>query len=89
MTDLEIYKDWLLKALAKYPDPNIANNTELVIDGYDVVTEMEYPAAERLVAGASEAYDVVMLTGSSKSRGSLSDGQSIPPTIQRAPSLHV
>jgi len=63
--DLEIYESWLLKALAKYPDPNIANNTELVMDGYDVVTKMEYPAAERLVAGADESYDVVMLTGSS------------------------
>lgn len=63
--DYDIFKRWLLKALAKYPDAQVANNTELVFDGYDVVNKLEFPPAEKLVAGGSESYDVIMLTGSS------------------------
>lgn len=63
-TYYEIYRAWLLGALASYPDQIVANNTELVVDGYDVVEKQEYPPMERLVAGAHlDAYDAVMLTG--------------------------
>ena len=66
-SDYEIYRAWLLGALASYPDQIVANNTELVIDGYDVVEKQEYPAMERLVAGAQQdAYDAVILTGASQ-----------------------
>jgi hypothetical protein len=65
--DLQIYREWLLATLATYPDRNIAENTELVLDGYDVVDKREYPPQDRLTAGDSDAYDVVMMTGSSAS----------------------
>ncbi|WVF67751.1 hypothetical protein IAT40_002510 [Kwoniella sp. CBS 6097] len=66
---IEIYRQWLLKSLETYPDPEIAKNTELIIDGYDVVEKGEYPPLERLRAGlgAEDAYDAVMLTGSKHS----------------------
>ncbi|KAL1412394.1 NEDD8 activating enzyme [Vanrija albida] len=63
-TYYDIFKRWLLKALAKYPDAQVANNTELVFDGFDVVNKLEFPPAEKLVAGGPESYDVIMLTGS-------------------------
>ena len=65
--DLAIFRTWLQQSLATYPDQTIAANTELIIDGYNVVDKRDYPARERLIAGAREGYDAVMLTGSSKS----------------------
>lgn len=64
--DLDIYRRWLLAALASYPDTAVAQGTELVIDGYDVVTKQEYPTPESLASTNPEGYDVVMLTGSSE-----------------------
>ncbi|OCF35878.1 cytoplasmic protein [Kwoniella heveanensis CBS 569] len=66
---IEIYRQWLLKALETYPDPEVAQNTELIIDGYDVVEKGEYPPLERLQAGngVEDGYDAVMLTGSKHS----------------------
>ena len=64
LSDLDVYRHWLTQSLASYPDPSISGNTDLILDGYDVVDKMEYPPEERLVAGAVDAYDTVMLTGS-------------------------
>ncbi|WVQ95299.1 hypothetical protein IAU59_002394 [Kwoniella sp. CBS 9459] len=64
---IEIYRQWLLKSLETYPDLEVAKNTELVIDGYDVVEKGEYPPSDRLRAGAEDGYDAVMLTGSKHS----------------------
>jgi len=63
--DLEIYRHWLLSALSSYPDAAIAANTKPILDAYDVVDKMEYPEKERLLPGAVNGYDTVMLTGSS------------------------
>lgn len=62
--DFNIFRRWLEDALEAYPDPNIANNTQLVLDPYNVVDNLSFPPLERLRAGAPDAYDVVMLTGS-------------------------
>ncbi|ORY28034.1 class I glutamine amidotransferase-like protein, partial [Naematelia encephala] len=59
-----IYREWLLSSLASYPDSSISSNIELILDGYDVVEKGEFPPQSRLVAGAAEGYDVVMMTGS-------------------------
>ncbi|WWC92435.1 uncharacterized protein L201_007393 [Kwoniella dendrophila CBS 6074] len=60
----DIYKRWLLKSLASYPDASVARNTELIIDSYDVVDKREYPPEEKLLAGSKDGYDAIMLTGS-------------------------
>jgi CO dehydrogenase/acetyl-CoA synthase epsilon subunit len=52
--------------LKSYPDQDVATNTEVVVDGYDVVDAGDYPSESRLKSGGENAYDVVMLTGSSK-----------------------
>jgi hypothetical protein len=36
----------------------------LILDGFDVVDKGEYPAEDKLVAGAVDGYDAVMMTGS-------------------------
>lgn len=66
-TDHAIYSRWLTDSLATYPDSAIAHGTHLVVDPYDVVNKKEYPPLERLQYGAPDAYDCVMLTGSSRS----------------------
>lgn len=66
-TDHAIYTKWLTDSLATYPDSAIARRTRLQVDPYDVVDKKEYPPAERLQHGAPDAYDCVMLTGSSMS----------------------
>ncbi|KAL7422969.1 hypothetical protein Q5752_002267 [Cryptotrichosporon argae] len=60
-----IYRHWLETALASYPDPAIAQNTELVLDAYDVVGKGEYPTANQLTGPGG--YDAVMMTGSKHS----------------------
>lgn len=52
--DLRIYTDWLQAALKTFRD---RQDVALEIDGFDVVTKMEYPDLS--------GYDVLMLTGSS------------------------
>lgn len=64
-TDYEIFKTWLEAALAAYYDRATAANVELEIVGFNVVDKLEFPSADKLVAGAPGAYDVVMITGSS------------------------
>jgi hypothetical protein len=61
-----VYTDWLKQSLASYPDRNVADNVELIVDGYDVVDKREYPSEDKLDASNVEGYDVVMLTGSSE-----------------------
>ncbi|ORX40795.1 hypothetical protein BD324DRAFT_21530 [Kockovaella imperatae] len=63
---LQIYRTWLLDSLATYSDQEIAQDTELILDGYNVVDHGQFPPRERLIAGARDAYDAVMLTGSSE-----------------------
>ncbi|WVW80563.1 hypothetical protein I302_102549 [Kwoniella bestiolae CBS 10118] len=79
-TYYDIYKRWLLQSLSTYPDITIAKNTELVIDGYDVVDKREYPPDERLLAGAKDGYDAIILTGS-KHTAHDSSNPFIPPLI--------
>ncbi|WVQ77062.1 hypothetical protein IAR50_006741 [Cryptococcus sp. DSM 104548] len=59
-----IYTHWLAAALRSYPDTHVQENTQLIVDPYDVVDKKEYPPWERLQHGAPEAYDAVMMTGS-------------------------
>lgn len=66
LTDLDIYRQWLQESITAYPDAAISQDIELILDGYDVVDKHEYPAREKLVAGAVDGYDAVMLTGSSE-----------------------
>jgi len=87
--DHKVYRDWLLQALASYPDQSIATGTELIIDGYDVVEKKEYPPAQKLSASSEEGYDVVMMTGSSETRAEScrgADKKNIPLMIPRTPS---
>jgi hypothetical protein len=58
LLDLAIYRDWLQRALSSYPDVE-KRGVELQIQGFDVVTKMEYPDLDN--------FDVLMLTGSSES----------------------
>ncbi|KAK4688751.1 NEDD8-activating enzyme E1, partial [Tremellales sp. Uapishka_1] len=78
--DDSIYTRFLLAALASYPDQEIAKNVNLIVDAYDVVTKMDYPSADQLVAGAESAYDVVMMTGSRHTAHDMSN-PFIPPLI--------
>lgn len=66
-TDHAIYSKWLTDSLATYPDPAVARSTRLIVDPYDVVHKKAYPPPERLQHAAPDAYDCVMLTGSSTS----------------------
>lgn len=69
MKDLQIYRDWLNRSLATYPDQDVAKNIELIVDGYDVVDKREYPPPGRMSSSASDGYDILMLTGSSAYKG--------------------
>ncbi|ORY32901.1 class I glutamine amidotransferase-like protein [Naematelia encephala] len=60
----DIFGTWLKGALATSSDPAIREDTQVVVDGYDVVTQGDYPPHERLLAGAAEGYDAIMLSGS-------------------------
>lgn len=64
-SDEDIYRDWLLKAQKASPDEEV-RNAELVLDAYNVVDKKEYPPAGRLDPGHPEAYDAIMMTGSSE-----------------------
>jgi hypothetical protein len=44
----------------------VAANTELIVEPYNVVDKLEFPALERFVPGSADGYDVLMLTGSSE-----------------------
>ncbi|WWC98283.1 hypothetical protein V866_005174 [Kwoniella sp. B9012] len=79
-TYYDIYKRWLLQSLSTYPDTAIAKNTELIIDGYDVVDKREYPPEDRLLANSKDGYDAIMLTGS-KHTAHDSSNPFIPPLI--------
>nr|XP_031859523.1 uncharacterized protein CI109_004985 [Kwoniella shandongensis]KAA5526595.1 hypothetical protein CI109_004985 [Kwoniella shandongensis] len=63
-TYLDIFRRWLSESLASYPDESVRAGTELIVDGYDVVDKQEYPPSAKLVDGAPDAYDCVMMTGS-------------------------
>ncbi|WRT70804.1 uncharacterized protein IL334_007803 [Kwoniella shivajii] len=79
-TYLDIYRRWLLQSLSTYPDVAVAKNTELIMDGYDVVDKGEYPAEEKLLAGSHDGYDAIVLTGS-KHTAHDSTNPFIPPLI--------
>ncbi|WVO24571.1 uncharacterized protein IAS62_005939 [Cryptococcus decagattii] len=81
-----IYSKWLTDSLATYPDSTIAQHTQLIVDPYDVVHKKEYPPLERLLYGASDAYDCVMLTGSKHTAYDTAN-PFIPPLIQFVRSL--
>lgn len=65
--DEDIYRDWLLKAQAASPDEEV-RKAELVLDAYNVVDKHEYPPAARLDPGHPQAYNAIMMTGSSESQ---------------------
>ncbi|WWC65320.1 uncharacterized protein I303_107938 [Kwoniella dejecticola CBS 10117] len=79
-TYYDIYKQWLLQSLSTYPDTVVSKNTELVIDGYDVVDKREYPPEDRLLANSKDGYDAIVLTGS-KHTAHDSSNPFIPPLI--------
>lgn len=62
--DLDVFREWLVGCLRSFPDSAIASGTEIIVDGYDVVTAGDYPPESSLEAGKDGSYDVVMLTGS-------------------------
>lgn len=72
--DEDIYRDWLLKAQAASPDEEV-RKTELVLDAYNVVDKHEYPPAARLDPGHPQAYNAIMMTGSSESPELASRGE--------------
>ncbi|GFZ51384.1 hypothetical protein JCM24511_09146, partial [Saitozyma sp. JCM 24511] len=80
-TYLDIFTRWLKSALASYPDSGVAQNTDVVVDGYDVVDKHEYPPESTLRAGSPNSYDVVMLTGSKHTAHDFAN-PFIPPLIE-------
>ncbi|KAK8850650.1 hypothetical protein IAR55_004569 [Kwoniella newhampshirensis] len=79
-TYLDIFRKWLTESLASYPDDSVSAETELIVDGYDVVDKQEYPSPERLVAAAPDGYDCIMMTGSKHTAFDTTD-PFIPPLI--------
>ncbi|GMK56189.1 hypothetical protein CspeluHIS016_0300290 [Cutaneotrichosporon spelunceum] len=63
-TYFDIFRRWLEDALKTYPDADVATNTQLVVEPYNVVDKLEFPSHDRFRLGTPDAYDVVMLTGS-------------------------
>lgn len=61
-----MFREWLVGSLQSFPDRSIPAGTEVIVDGYDVVTAGDYPPESKLKAGEEGSYDVIMLTGSRK-----------------------
>jgi hypothetical protein len=63
--DRDIFETWLRGALNTHPNLAIREDVAVRVDGFDIAGGGELPSMETLQK-SPEAYDVVMLTGSSR-----------------------